>query len=149
TDPAPRVVDALGPYGRDQLLDSYAQRAREEAVGEDPAVLVRRAPVDVRAAHARRLELLNALPLGDLSGNTCVEFGGGTRGFAETCPRLQTCARAIGIDFALAAVNVAAARSGRPGVSYLTSRGDRIELPDATADVLYAGEALERLENVH
>jgi tRNA (mo5U34)-methyltransferase len=153
-EPAPGVVDALGPSGRDQLLDSYAQRAREEAAGPDPAVWLARAPAPVRAAHERRLELLNGLPLGDLSGKVCVELGVGTRGFASSFPRLQGCARAVGIDFSLAAVNASAAvsaarpRDGGRGDTYLTSRGERIELPDASADLFYAGEALERLENV-
>jgi tRNA (mo5U34)-methyltransferase len=153
-EPGPGVVDALGPYGRDQLLDSYAQRAREEAAGEDLAAWLTRAPASVRAAHERRLELLDGLPLGDLSGKVCVEFGVGTRGFASSFPWLRGCARAVGIDFALAAVNASAAvsaggrrASGRDD-AYLTSRGDWLELPDATADVVYAGEAVERLENV-
>ncbi len=152
---SPAVLDALGPQGRDALIESYEQGASADiAAGVDFTARLNAAPGAARAAYLRRLDLLNALPLGDLTGKVCVDFGVGNRGFGASFPRLQKCGKAIGIDFALTAVNASAEVSaggqapyGRNFV-YLTSRGDHIDLPDASADVIYAGESIERIENV-
>src|SRR5262249_1822172 len=154
SQPGPAVLDALDPHGRDALLQSYEQGAREEiAAGGHVADRLQGAPAVVRAAYQRRLELLDALPLGDLSGKVCVHFGVGSRGFAASFPKLQPCGTAIGVDFAPAAVTASAEISARGqapygrNFTYLTSRGDRISLPDASADVIYAGESIERVES--
>src|SRR5262249_51403954 len=154
SQPGPAVLDALDSHGRDALLESYEPAAREEiAAGGDVAGRLQGAPAAVRAAYQRRLELLDALPLGDLTGKVCVDFGVGSRGFAASFPKLQQCGTAVGVDFSLAAVTASAeitARGQAPygrNVVYLTSRGDRIDLPDASADVIYAGESIERVEN--
>jgi tRNA (mo5U34)-methyltransferase len=150
----PAVLDTIDPHGRDALLESYEQGAREDiAAGGDLADRLQGAPAVVRAAYQRRLELLDALPLGDLTGKVCVHFGVGSRGFAASFPKLQDCGTAIGVDFSLAAVTASAEISARGqapygrNVRYLTSRGDRINLPDASADVIYADESIERVEN--
>ncbi len=145
-------IDTLGPEGRGQWDEAYEQDCRAEVEGgEDFAARLRRAPVTVRAAHARRLELLDALPLGDVGKKVCVDFGGGPNGFASLFPKLQACARAIAIDLSRTALEASAAHSGRPQNAqdtYLTSRGDRIDLPDGSVDVVYAGESIERVENI-
>jgi tRNA (mo5U34)-methyltransferase len=153
--PAAAVLDALGPQDRDALLVSYEQGACAEiTAGGDFTARLQGAPAAVRAAHQRRLELLDTLPLGDLAGKVCVDFGVGSRGFAASFPKLQNCGQAVGIDFSLAALKSSAEISARGqapygrNYKYLTSRGDRIDLPDGSVDVVYAGESIERVENI-
>src|SRR5262245_33302976 len=145
----PAVIDTLARQRRDQLIESYEQgfRAASEAGGDSAGHLG-------QAADRRRLELLDGLPLGDLSGKVVVDFGVGGRGFGHGFPALRRCGRAVGIDFSLAAVRASAEVSARGGFpyganyTYLTSRGDRIDLPDGGADVVYAGDSVERVENI-
>ncbi len=148
------VFDPLAAERRDALLESYEESSREEiAAGPDLEAQLRRAPEAVQAAHRRRRELLDALPLGDFAGKVCVDFGVGSHGFAATFPKLQRCGRAIGIDFSRDALRASAAVSARgqapygANYLYLTSRGDRLDLDSASVDVLYAGDSIERVEN--
>jgi tRNA (mo5U34)-methyltransferase len=150
----PAILDPLGDQRRDALIQSYEESSREEiAAGADFEAQLRRAPAAVQAAHQRRRELLDALPLGNLTGKVCVDFGVGSHGFAATFPKLQQCGRAIGIDFSRDALQASAAVSARwqapygANYAYLTSRGDRIDLDSATVDVLYGGDTIERVEN--
>jgi tRNA (mo5U34)-methyltransferase len=149
----PAVRDPLGTEPRDALLDSYEESARAQiAAGGDFAAQLHRAPAAVQAAQQQQRALLEALPLGDLAGKICVEFGVGPHGFAASFPRLQSCGRAIGIDFSLEALRASAALSARAShgctCTYLTSRGDRIDLDSASVDLVYAGDSIERIENV-
>jgi predicted O-methyltransferase YrrM/SAM-dependent methyltransferase len=82
----------------------------------------------LQAGHARRMALLAALPLGDLADRTCVDCGVDGWGFGATFPALQRCGRPIALD--------------------LAASGDRLPLPDAGADVFFAGECIEHVENV-
>jgi tRNA (mo5U34)-methyltransferase len=150
----PVVVDALPREARDQLVQSYEkwfQAGNTGALGAQGNAEA--ASVVERAAQERRQQLLAALPLGDLSEKTCVDFGVGCRGFASSFPRLQKCARAIGIDLSYEAIKASAAVSEWGGFpygrnyTYLTSRGDRIDLADGSVDVVYAGDSLECVEN--
>jgi SAM-dependent methyltransferase len=107
----------------------------------------------LEAAHRRRMELLDGLPLGDLSSATCVDYGVGSWGFACVFPALQRCALAIGIDVSETAIRESQAVSRAGGFPY----GDRysyrlateraLPLDDASVDVFFAGECIEHVEN--
>ncbi|MCI0460223.1 MAG: methyltransferase domain-containing protein [Gemmataceae bacterium] len=135
------VIDALADTRRDQLIESYEQ---DFQAGVD---LPQRASVAVRAVEQRRLDLLAGLPLGDLSNKTCLDLGVGGQGFGHRFPALQGCARGIGVDFSLTALS-ASAEVSSPNCTYLTSRGDRIDLEDGSADLIHAGDRIERVENL-
>ncbi|HYT90081.1 MAG TPA: class I SAM-dependent methyltransferase [Gemmataceae bacterium] len=150
----PVVIDSFAEQGPDPLINSYEESIRAElAEGEDLATRLRRAPAAVRSAYQHRQELLDALPIGDVSGKVCVDFGVGRHGFAARFPKLQQCTRAIGVDLSYAAIKASAdvSEGGRYPYSrnyaYFTSRGDHIDLDDASADLVYAGESIERVES--
>jgi SAM-dependent methyltransferase len=107
----------------------------------------------IQAAHERRMQLLDGLPIGDVSDKVCVDYGVGSWGFACIYPRLQHCAYAIGVDISYEAVKESAAISARgdfpygSNYFYLTSRGDDIKLKDSSADIFFTGECIEHVEN--
>jgi SAM-dependent methyltransferase len=107
----------------------------------------------LKAAHEARMDILDRLPIGDLSEKVIVDFGTGSWGFACIYPRLQQCKLAIGIDISSEAVAISESRS-RDGdypygerYKYLVSDGLTIPLDDHTADVFFTGECIEHVEN--
>jgi predicted O-methyltransferase YrrM/SAM-dependent methyltransferase len=126
----------------------------EERADAVPAMPAPGQPALVWAALERRTALLDALPLGDLSGKVCVDYGVGLAGFGARCPRLRRCGIAIGIDPSLgvterhARIFGGAEASGGPRHIALVAGGDRLDLLDGSVDVFFAGDALERAEDV-
>src|SRR5262245_21244791 len=131
-------------YLADQLVASYEQAFRAEAAGGEKAY---GDPEDwsamTRAAHNRRMELLDRLPVGDLTGKTVVDYGCGPWGFAAVYPRLHRCGHAIGIDISPAAARASEAKAAvgtypfGTNYKFLTSCGDAIDLPTASVDLFF------------
>jgi SAM-dependent methyltransferase len=115
---------------------------------------LKKLPAITQASHFRRMALLAALPLGDLSDKVCVDYGVGPWGFACVFPALHHCREAIGIDLSPEAIRISRAVSRSQTfpygdrVRYLTSTGSAIDLPDASVDVFFAGESIEHVFNV-
>lgn len=115
---------------------------------------LKKLPAITQASHFRRMALLEALPLGDLSDKVCVDYGVGPWGFACIFPKLQHCAQAIGIDISPEAVRISesVSRSGQfpygDRVRYFTSSGSALDLPDESVDVFFSGESIEHVFNV-
>lgn len=157
TDLAARVLGpgamttGADPALDDELASSYNERFRR-AIDEDNSFYEPMSCLQV-AAHERRMALLDALPVGDLSGKVCVDFGVGSWGFACVYPRLQDCELAIGIDISIDAIRESARVSASGSFpygqryAYLTSSGEDIKLRDASVDVFFAGECIEHVEN--
>jgi SAM-dependent methyltransferase len=107
----------------------------------------------LEAAHDARMTLLDRLPLGDLSDKVVVDFGTGSWGFACVFPRLHQCRLAIGIDISAQAIAMSAeiSRKGQypyaDRYKYLVSDGITVPLADSFADVFFAGESIEHVEN--
>ena len=115
---------------------------------------LKKLPAITQASHFRRMALLDGLPLGDLRDKVCVDYGVGPWGFACVFPKLHHCREAIGFDLSPEAVRISEGVS-RDGdyaygdrVRYLTSTGSSLDLPDASVDVLFAGESIEHVFNV-
>jgi SAM-dependent methyltransferase/predicted O-methyltransferase YrrM len=147
-----RVVDAIAPEERDQLSEAY-DGGFAEAIATGGSVYPELSPL-LLASHERRVALLDALPVGDLTGKVCVDYGVGPWGFGQIYPKLRQCGFAIGMDISRAALE-ASARLSADGdwpygdnYFYLTSRGDRFALDDASVDLFFAGECIEHVENV-
>lgn len=148
-----KVLSTLSDSG-DQLVQSYEAGFRDAiAEGESLYGSMDEMPLFVKASHERRIELLDSLPLGDLSDKVCLDYGVGSWGFACIFPKLQHCAYAIGIDISQAAVQESARLSASGAYPYgknylyLTSRGDDIRLQNSSVDVVFAGECIEHIEN--
>jgi SAM-dependent methyltransferase len=110
-------------------------------------------PPLVQAAHERRMELLDNLPVGDLTDKVVVDFGVGSWGVACIAPKLQVCGLAIGIDISEVAVRESA-RLSHEGVypygdrwAYLVSDGRTLELHDESVDLLFGGEVIEHIDH--
>jgi SAM-dependent methyltransferase len=108
-------------------------------------------PLAWQTGHFRRAELLDRLDIGDPSTLVCVDFGCGSWGFADVYPRLHQCAFAYGIDISATAieqsikVSTAQSRPYKDRCQYLKSDGMEIPLEDSSADLVYAGEAIEHM----
>ena len=132
----------------DSLQTHYESTFKENA-GELYAPL---SPMDL-AAHHRRIEILNSLPLSDLSKATVVDYGVGSWGFGCIFERLKECANPIGIDISQKAIEESAARSRGDAllagkeVRYLTSLGYKIGLDSASVDLVFCGECIEHVED--
>jgi SAM-dependent methyltransferase len=115
---------------------------------------LKKLPAITQASHYRRMAILDALPLGDLSDKVCVDYGVGPWGFACIFPKLHACREAIGIDLSPEAVRISegVSRNGNfaygDRVRYLTTTGSLLNLPDASVDVLFSGESIEHVFNV-
>lgn len=115
---------------------------------------LKKLPAITQASHFRRMALLEALPLGDLSDKVVVDYGVGPWGFACVFPKLHACRQAIGIDLSPEAVRISAQVSRSQTfaygdrVRYLTSTGSAIDLPDHSVDVVFAGESIEHVFNL-
>jgi len=107
----------------------------------------------LKAAHYRRMALLDALPVGSLEGKTVVDFGTGSWGFACVYPRLHACKLAIGMDISAEAVRLSKAVSAKGSYAYgdrckyYVSDGTTIPLADASVDLFFTGECIEHVEN--
>ena len=104
----------------------------------------------LQAAHERRMELLDGLPIGDVADKVCVDFGVGSWGFAEVYPRLQHCGLAIGLDISPTAVATSGG-SRRPATVPTAPApatwppGATTSLTDASVDVFFTGECIEHV----
>ncbi len=147
----PAPVDARAAVPDDVLSAWIDERFRASANG-GPRFYEPLAGM-LKAAHERRIELLGELPLPPLEDAVCVDYGVGSWGFACIFPRLQHCRHAIGIDISQAAIDESeriSATGQQPygdRYQYLTSVGTSIALPDGSADVVFAGEAIEHVED--
>jgi ubiquinone/menaquinone biosynthesis C-methylase UbiE len=106
-------------------------------------------PIITQTGHYRRMELLDKLEIGDVSGFTCLDFGMGSWGFAPTFPRLHSCRRAIGMDISRSALDQTLRVVNESNHGYAKdftvhqSDGMNIPLPDESVDLLYSGESIE------
>lgn len=115
---------------------------------------LKKLPAITQASHYRRMALLAALPVGDVSDKVIVDYGVGPWGFACVFPALQPCRQAIGIDLSPEAVRISDQLSRSQSFPYgdrfryLTSDGSSIDLPDGSVDLVFAGESIEHVFNV-
>lgn len=106
-----------------------------------------------RAGHDRKAELLAALELPDLSNAIVVDYGVGSWGFGCIMPALKRCKTAIGIDISPFAIECSKELSDNdPALAhaerrFFTSSGYDIQLEDGAADVVFAGECIEHIED--
>lgn len=104
-------------------------------------------------AHARRMALLAALELPDLSVSTVVDYGVGAWGFGCIYPTLKDCKKAIGLDISAAAIALSEQKSSvDPAlrgkiVEYHTANGYNLPLDSDSVDVFFAGECIEHIED--
>jgi SAM-dependent methyltransferase len=105
-----------------------------------------------RLSHDRKMELLAALPLPELSAATVVDYGVGAWGFGCVFPRLKECRKAIGIDSSERALALSRQRSRadpklqHAELEFATSSGYDIPLAPASVDVFFAGECVQQIE---
>jgi ubiquinone/menaquinone biosynthesis C-methylase UbiE len=133
------------------VLKSYYESAFALA-GEGGSIY---APMSVLeyAGHMRKGELLAALDLPNLEQATVVDYGVGSWGFGCVFPKLKQCRRAIGIDISEYAIECSQklAKSDphlrAKSVDFITSTGYEIQLEDDTADIFFAGECIEHIED--
>jgi SAM-dependent methyltransferase len=106
-----------------------------------------------RAGHERKAALLSGIELPDLSKATVVDYGVGSWGFGCVFPKLKDCQHAIGIDVSQTAadqshrISLADPALAGKTLSFFTSDGYDIALPDASADIVFAGECIEHIED--
>jgi SAM-dependent methyltransferase len=106
-------------------------------------------------AHNRRMELLDAIELPNLSDAVVVDYGVGSWGFGCIYPRLKECRHAIGFDIAEAALSKSAEVSAKDPalrgktVDYYVSLGYSMDLPDNFVDVFFCGECIEHVEDTN
>ena len=105
------------------------------------------------AAHYRRIELLDSIPLPDLSTSTVVDYGVGSWGFGCIFEKLKSCAKPIGIDISEVAIALSEKTSledphlAGKSVRFMTSNGYKFNLDDDSVDVFFCGECIEHIED--
>ena len=110
------------------------------------------APLD-RLAHNRRVELLAALPLQDLSNATVVDYGVGAWGVGAVFSKLKTARRAIGIDISSAAIAMSRKLSTNDpaiqgcAVEYHAANGYALPIETESVDLFFSGECIEHIED--
>ncbi len=108
-------------------------------------------PVISQFGHARRVELLDRLNVGDVKPMTCVDFGMGSWAFGSVYGRLHGCARAIGMDISNTAIDLSRRLVAETRPTYADvfetyqSDGMEIPLPDASVDLFFSGESIEHV----
>jgi SAM-dependent methyltransferase len=102
----------------------------------------------IRASgHFRRMEILAALDLGDLSSSTVVDFGTGPWGFGCVFPKLRQAQLCIGMDVSLKALEIASTKDQDIAhkAKYFTSDGESIPLQESSVDLFWGGEVIEHV----
>jgi SAM-dependent methyltransferase len=135
----------------EDVLSSYYEKAFLTA-GEGGSIYT---PMTVfeMAGHERKGYLLSQLDMPDLSQSTVVDYGVGSWGFGCVFPKLKKCKVAIGVDISQFAVDCSRKISENdPELSgarleFITSSGYDIKLHDESADVVFAGECIEHIED--
>lgn len=154
-------ADRMGSSGDVVLLDAgvrhgefaSAYENRFQAAIDAGESIYGEMPPLTRAAHERRMALLDALDVGDLSDSVVVDFGVGNWGVACIAPKLQGCALAVGIDISEHAIRESARVSAEgtypygAGWVYLVSDGRSLELHDESVDVFFGGEVIEHIDH--
>lgn len=108
-------------------------------------------PVIAQAGHYRRMAILDALKIGDVTQLECVDFGMGGWGFACLYPKLHHCRRAIGLDISRSALEQAqkVVDDTKPPyadkLTLLQSDGMQLPIPDSSVDLIFAGESIEHV----
>ncbi len=148
------VYDMIPAEKHDEQVASYDDSFRESTEKQESIYGKMEAmPSIIQAAHERRIEILNNLPIGDISEKICVDYGVGSWGYACIFPRLHACRFAIGIDISYEAIKESAKISALgkfpygDNYFYITSRGDDIRLKDQSVDIFFTGECIEHVEN--
>jgi SAM-dependent methyltransferase len=106
-------------------------------------------PVISHTGHLRRMELLDALEIGDVTVLTCLDFGMGSWGFASTFPKLHHCRRAIGMDLSRSALDQTVRLANENNHPYAKefsvqqSDGMNLPLKDESVDLVFSGESIE------
>ncbi|WP_336491705.1 methyltransferase domain-containing protein [Methylobacterium nigriterrae] len=109
-------------------------------------------PVISQCGHARRVALLDRLSVGDVGRMTCVDFGIGSWGIGSVYTKLQSCAKAIGMDISSAALEMSrdlVKRTAPPYAAHFQvhqSDGMQIPLPDNSVDLFFSGESIEHVK---
>ena len=93
---------------------------------------LKKLPAITQASHYRRMALLDALPLGDLSDKVVVDYGVGPWGFACVFPKLHACREAIGIDLSILMAT--------PVPDYTPRRARETEFAHTSPAVTYSGD---------
>ena len=108
-------------------------------------------PLVWQTGHYRRMELLDRLDIGDVTDKVCLDFASGSWGFACMYPRIHHCKFAYGMDISQRAVDLSIQLTNEKGFpfgnsfTFLRSDGMNIPLPDASVDLVFAGEAIEHI----
>lgn len=108
-------------------------------------------PLISQKGHARRVELLDALEIGDVRRMTIVDFGMGAWGFGSVYEKLQHCARAIGMDVSRSALDMSKKLAAENRAPYCDNfevyQSDGMHLPIETAsvDLFFSGESIEHV----
>lgn len=153
-DSGQKILNAIPNEQYDEQVASYDTAfAKSSVYGVGIYGDMETMPAIIQAAHERRMELLDSLPIGDVSNKICVDYGVGSWGFAGIFPKLHPCRLAIGIEISLEAIRLSEKVSAGGGFAYgdryfyLTSRGDDIRLANNSVDVVFTGECIEYVEN--
>jgi SAM-dependent methyltransferase len=133
------------------VLTKYYEKAFEKA-GEGGSIYM---PMSVMesAGHNRKAEILEALEIPGLSEAVVVDYGVGSWGFGCVFPKLKQGKVAVGIDISGYAVEcsrkIAESDPDLIGkeVRFFTSSGYDIKMENESADIVFAGECIEHIED--
>ncbi|GAP38950.1 class I SAM-dependent methyltransferase [Piscinibacter sakaiensis] len=134
------------------VLANYYEKAFEDA-GVGGTIYHAKPSVLELAGHHRKMKLLDDIDLPGIENAVVVDYGVGSWGFGCIFPKLKRGKTLIGFDISQAAINFSrqvsdkdAALAGK-SVQYLTSSGYDIRLEDQAADIVFAGEVIEHIED--
>lgn len=109
-------------------------------------------PLIAQKGHARRVELLERLEIGDVTKMTVVDFGMGAWGFSDIYRKLHSCYHAIGMDISQSALNFSIDIVRKTSPPYAQrfetyqSDGMDLPLPDNSVDLFFSGESIEHVK---